>query len=63
MTSDPERFRAADSLPVELTELQARIEDLHTSSLMVNVDYLDLVDRFGEAQAWEILGKLKDLLG
>lgn len=46
-----------------LTELQTTIESVRTSSLMVNVDFLDLVDREGETKAWEILGQLKDLLG
>ena len=44
-------------------ELLSTIEEIRSSSLMVNVDYLDLVDRFGDAEAWTILGKLKDLLG
>lgn len=46
-----------------LTEMQTTIENVRTSSLMVSVDFLDLVDREGETKAWETLGKLKDLLG
>lgn len=43
--------------------LKAEMAELRSSSLMVNVDYLELVDRVGEPEAWETLGKLKDLLG
>jgi len=39
------------------------IEEFKSSSLMVNVDYLDLLDRVGEEETWIVLGKLKDLLG
>ena len=43
--------------------LSTTLEQIHSSSLMVNVDYLDLVDRVGDEEAWIVLGKLKDLLG
>lgn len=44
-------------------ELREIATEMHTSSLMVSIDWLDLVDREGEAKAFEIVGKLKDLLG
>lgn len=47
----------------ETVELLSTIEQIHSSSLMVNVDYLALVDLFGDEEAWIVLGKLKDLLG
>lgn len=50
-----------DDLTGELVEL-TEIREYHPGSLLVSVDYLDLVDRYDEAKAWEILGKLKDLL-
>lgn len=43
---------------VHLAELSYR-----QPALYVNVDFVELVDRYGETHAWEILGKLKDLLG
>lgn len=56
--------RPIDPGPVDdLVELQTSIEAMRTSSLMVSVDWLDLVDREGETKAWETVGKLKDLLG
>jgi chorismate mutase len=44
-------------------ELFSQLEQLNTSSLMVNVDYLELVEREGKEQTLIILGQLKDLLG
>ena len=37
--------------------------EMRSSSLMVNVDYLELLDRLGDEETWIVLGKLKDLLG
>jgi hypothetical protein len=39
------------------------MEPMQMSSLSVSVDYLELVERVGESEAWIVLGKLKDLLG
>jgi hypothetical protein len=48
----------------EFTELAESIEGFATSSLVVSVDYLQLLEAYGdEAKVWDILGKLKDLLG
>lgn len=47
----------------EFTELTGELEPAASSSLMVAVDYLQLVEQVGEAEAWTVLGKLKDLLG
>lgn len=44
-------------------ELFSQLDSMSTSSLMVNVDYLELVEREGKEQAFIILGQLKDLLG
>jgi nitrogen regulatory protein PII-like uncharacterized protein len=39
-------------------------EAVPMSSLMVNIDdFIKLYDRFGEEKAWEILTRLKHLLG
>jgi hypothetical protein len=38
-------------------------EQFKTSSLYVSLDWLDLVEKVGEAEAWVVIGKLKDLLG
>lgn len=46
----------------EPAELLSTIEP-RLSSLMVYVDYLDLVERVGDEESWIVLGKLKDLLG
>ena len=48
---------------LEITGEIDTFDQLRTSSLMVNVDYLELVSQVGEREAWETLGKLKDLLG
>ena len=48
---------------LEITGEIDTYDRLRTSSLMVNVDYLELVDKVGEQQAWVVLGNLKDLLG
>lgn len=44
-------------------ELFSQLEPMNTSSLMVNVDYLELVERVGKEEAFLVLGQLKDLLG
>lgn len=46
----------------DLVELATTLEQVHSSSLMVSVDYLELVDRVGPGEAYRVLGKLKDLL-
>jgi hypothetical protein len=50
----------------EFTELVSEISEIThipSSSLLVNIDWLDLVDRYDEDKAWEIVSQLKDLLG
>jgi hypothetical protein len=51
--------------PEEGMLLEAMVESttMTASSLMVSVDYLDLVEQVGQEEAWVVLGKLKDLLG
>jgi hypothetical protein len=51
------------NLEPEEEQLLATLDEVHNSSLFVSVDYIDLVDRVGEEEAWITLGKLKDLLG
>lgn len=38
-------------------------QTISSSSLCISADFLDLLDRFGEPEVWDVLGKLKDLLG
>lgn len=37
--------------------------DLTVTPLSVCVDFNDLLDRLGEPEVWQVLGKLKDLFG
>ena len=46
----------------EVFEEITKVEHFSPGSLMVNVDYLELVEKYGEEESWVILGKLKDLL-
>lgn len=38
-------------------------EPVKMSPLTVNIDVMELFERYEEEKAWEILGKLKDLFG
>ena len=47
----------------EFAEIVSTVEALPMSSLSVVVDYCQLAERVGETEAFDVIGKLKDLLG
>lgn len=61
--SPPIRSREVSDTPYDehLGELISAPE-MRFSPLSVNVDWMELVEHYGEAEAWIVLGKLKDFL-
>lgn len=50
-------------LDPSLEGLMPTLSEISTPTLNVNVEFNELLDRYGEHATWEMLGKLKDLLG
>jgi hypothetical protein len=47
----------------DLTQMFEDLKELRPPTLSVHVDFLELMEKYGEEEAFIMLGKLKDLLG
>jgi hypothetical protein len=47
----------------EFHELIAEQSSISMPALTVSVDFIELLDRVGESEAYRMVGQLKDLLG
>ncbi len=62
--SEPDAIPDPIPDPLLSFERVTEMPEIHTGCLYVNLDFLDLLHHCGsEAAAFEVLGKLKDLLG